>query len=374
MTLPATLYRIAARNELFPVEVRHPGQFTLQEPTSVDAELVLGPKWSLYCLDMANEQALFVELPKGADLSKAPFVFGMQYQLAERAATVALDDLPGLAAQVRPPKHLAILMSTGRCGSTLASRILAQIPGVWSLSEPDWFTNLAFARADLQPDRLETLIAACARLTCRPPESVAADTIVIKPRSEMLVQAPSYVKALPGASAVFMYRDCFGYVNSLYRFAQRVQGVKDPAPGSQEWHVARVLSTINAPDAVLCEFFGEGEDIQVLDLMVLGWALRMRAYMEASSGGMRVAPLHYADLNADRRTQTALLLKGCGIGPEHLDLALQGFESDAHAGSAGENTVPAEPISPEQRARVAELVARWGLSDFVDERLPVLGD
>ena len=369
----ATVYRIADRTQTFPAEVRHPGQFKLVEPSQTGAEIVLGETWSLYCLDVPGNRAVFVELPAGTDLSDAPFVFSAQFERAFRAASVPLDLLPELAMQVPEHSKVALLMSTGRCGSTLASRIFAHIPGVWSLSEPDWSTNLAFARFELRAWQRDSLIAACTRLTCRPPAGATADSIILKPRSEMMIQAAAYIDVLKGANAVFLYRDCFGYVNSLYRFAQRVQGVKDPAPGTGAWQVTRQLSTINAPVDTLGDFFGDGEDIQVLDLMTLGWALRMRAYLQATTGGMKVTPIHYDDLTADRRGQTALLLERCAIDIRHLKAALRGFDEDAHAGSAGSNAVPSVPISEQQRERVAEHVTRWGLPEFVTERLPRIG-
>lgn len=368
----ATVFDISERNHSFPAEVRHSGQFTLTNGRQVGADIVLGANWSLYCLDIAANSALFVELPDRSDLASAPFIYGMQFETAFRAASVPLEMLPDLAKAVPAPKNLALLMSTGRCGSTLASRIVAQIPDVWSLSEPDWFTNIAFARSELTHERLETLISACTRLSCRPPEGKTPTAIVLKPRSEMMIQASAYVDTLSGANAVFLYRDCFGFANSLYRFAQRMLGEKDPAPGSAGWQIVREISTINGPMSDLQNYFADGEDIQILDLMTLGWALRMRAYLKASSGGMRVTPIHYADLSSDRRAQTALLLESCGIDTGHLDVALQGFEKDAHAGSAGENAVPADPITQAQRERVAELVSRWGLSDYVTDRLPPL--
>lgn len=369
----ATVYRIEARQQAFPAEVRHPDQFKLADPTPANADIVLGQDWSLHCLDIANNRALFVELPPGSDLSAAPFVFAAQFESAVRAASVPLELLPDLAAEVPDPAGLAFLMSTGRCGSTLASRIFAQIPGVWSLSEPDWFTNLAFARAGLRKEERDMLIAACTRLTCRPPPGAEIDTIVLKPRSEMVIQAAAYTEAFAGANAVFLYRDCFGYVNSLYRFAQRVQGVKDPRPGTDAWDVARRLSTINAPVGALRDYFVDGEDIEVLDLMTLGWFLRMQAYLRATEGGMTVTPVHYDDLTANRRGQAAVLLESFGIDARHLDAALQAFETDAHSGSAGENAVPSAPITARQHARVAELLERWGLPTYVSERLPQIG-
>ena len=369
----ADIHPILDRSQTFPGEVRHAGQFTLGDATTSDADVVLGAGWSLYCLDIANDRAVFVELPADTDLAKAPFAYAAQFEQAQRAAFVPLDALPALADKVTPPANTALLMSTGRCGSTLASRIFAQIPGVWSLSEPDWFTNLAFARFDLAPARLDMLIKACTALSCRPPRPDQADTVVLKPRSEMMAQAGAYVGTLKDAKAVFLYRDCFGYVNSLYRFAQRMQGVKDPARGSPSWEVARQLSTINAPPSLLEDYFTPEEDIAIMDLMVLGWTLRMRAYLEATSDGMQVTPIHYADLNTDRTSQTRLLLERCGIDTAYLEAALHGFDRDAHSGSAGENAVAAEPISDGQRNRIAALLDRWGLPDYAHERLAPIG-
>ena len=365
-----TVYKIADRTQVSPAEVRHPGQFTLEQPLQTDVEIVLGVNWSLYCLDMQRDRALFVELPMDTDLSAAPFVYGAQFDGALRVASVPLELLPDLAMQVPEPGSVSLVMSTGRCGSTLASRVLARIPGVWSLSEPDCFTNLALARFELTQGQLQTLIAACTRLTCRPPAGSQTETVVLKPRSEMMVQAPDYVGALTGMAAVFLYRDCFGYVNSLYRFAQRVAGMTDPAAGSALWEVGRRFCTINAPTAFLRDFFEDGEDIRMMDLMTLAWTLRMRAYLEAPVVRRGVAPIHYADLTSDRRSQTALLLRSCRVDIRHLDEALQGFDRDSHSGSAGENAVTAKSMTDREHARVAELTDRWGISDYVKDRLP----
>ncbi len=351
-----------------PVELRRPDQFELADPVEASLDTVLDPEWSLYCLDIEEDRAMFVELPAGFDLARAPFAYAAQFENAIRAAFVPLDELPSLAKEVPQTANVALLMSTGRCGSTLASRIFAQIPGVWSLSEPDWFGNLTFARFDLDPAKTLSLIEACTRLTCRPPVGANVNTIVLKPRSEMIIQASSYIEALPDARAVFMYRDCFGYVNSIYKFVQRIQINFAQDPDFKE--AARRFTTMNGPASILDDYFDSDEDLQIIDYMTLGWALRVKAYLGASANGMKVAPLHYADLTNDRHAQTKLLLESCGIDQCHVDVALRGFEKDAHSGSVGENAVPAEPITDAQRHRISELVARWGMPDFVNDRLP----
>lgn len=365
-----TIYRISDRQDAYPVEVRHQNQFTLVDPNDADESVVLAPNWSLYCLNIEGGTALFVELPESVDLALEPFYYAAQFKYARRAAFVSLQSLPLLAAKADTIKNVALLMSTGRCGSTLVSRMFAQIPGVWSLSEPDWCTNLAFDRHNLQDQQIQTLIQAAIALTCRPPKGKHIDKVVIKPRSEMLIQAPAYISALKGSQAIFLYRDCLGYVNSLYRFAQRVQGVKDPLPGSDAWEFGRQLCMINAPIADLQNYFSKDEDVQLSDLMALGWFLRMQAYLNASAGGMTVAALHYDDLNSDKKMLTSRLLESCGISHDFVTLAMTAFETDAHQGSSGENTIPAAPITLAQRLRVQALLKRWGAPDFASERLP----
>ena len=364
-----TIYDISGRQEAFPAEIRNMNQFQLSHGVDAHAEIVLGQNWSLYCLDIAEQKALFVELPEHCDLATVPFVYAEQFNQAQRAAVISFDVLTELADKVQYSGNIAMLMSTGRCGSTLASRIFANIPGVWSLSEPDWLTNLALARFELGQEQTKQLIHACTKLTCRPYDATTVKTIVIKPRSEMLIQAQAYIAALPEVHSVFLYRDCFGYVNSLYKFAQRLTGEKDPKPGSQNWETFREIATINAPRSILDTYFLPNEDIQLLDLMVLSWALRMTAYINASDGGMTVIPLHYDDLTAQSQPSTKLLLESCGIDTEYVELALHAFTKDAHTGSAGENSVAAAPISAQQKIRIEELVKRWGISDFVNDRL-----
>ena len=85
---------------------------------------------------------------------------------------------------------------------------------------------------------------------------------------------------------------------------------------------------------------------------------------------MKFTAIHYADLNEKRATETARLLSGCGVSDEHLETALRAFEHDSHRGSVSGNETPAEPLSPERRARAAAVLARLGKRDYVNTRLP----
>ncbi len=363
---------IISRQKRYSAALSTSTDFDFGPKQAVSAEIIFDePGWSLYCLDLEQDFALFVKLPPDVDLAEAPFVYAEQFDKAERALLMTLDHLPALAQRVPLRATLSTLFSTGRCGSTLASRILAQIPNVWSISEPDFMTNLAFARFSLPSERVVELIGPAIRLTCRPPEGRALDTIVIKPRSESIFQAKEYALALPEAHNLFMYRDTVSYVNSLYRFLQRVVGpdvfFNDPDLCRTVWP----FISGNAPESLMDEYFPESNPgLFSIDAMTLGWCLRIDAYFDALEKGAKLKPLHYADLNTDRRAETEALLSVCGISLDHVDLAMRGFERDAHCGSAGENAVPAIPLDDAQMEHIRSLLNIWNRDDYSTGRLP----
>lgn len=368
--MQATLSDIVDRNQFFPGAVRGLADFTLANGSEVLPETVLAsPDWSLYCIDVETEQALFVELPPGTDLAAAAFVYMTQFDLAKRAIVLPLDLLEPLSEQVALPENFGILFSTGRCGSTLASRILAQIPEVWSLSEPDVLENLAFARFALPQELMIPLIRAATRLLYRPPEGRRISTFVIKPRAESVVQAPEFALALPQSRNVFMYRDAEGFVDSLYKFAQKLTGEAFNKPEFHE--LAWRLSSVNAPSALWHDYFpGRDDRLDHAPRMTLGWVLRIDAYLAALDKGIRMHPIHYHDLNTNRRAETVRLMAAFGIALDHLDLAMRAFEKDSQEGSGGERDKPATPLSEKQRQDLYADLARWGKLDYRSERLP----
>ena len=170
--------------------------------------MALEPGWTPYCIDVAARRMLFVEFRPEADLSEAAFVYAMQAALARRALSCRFAALDGLASAVPAPPRLVFVFNMARCGSTLVHAMLNQVDGVWSLSEPDPFFDLAMRRGAARPGaRLRGLIAACTRLMFRPPASRRAHTMAIKLRSQSLFQAEHFHAAFPDAAFVFLYRE-----------------------------------------------------------------------------------------------------------------------------------------------------------------------
>jgi len=365
------LLEIAAHSKIDAAALSAISDFTLRPLGQIpEADLLASPDWTLYCLDIPSKQALFVELPPGTDLSEAAFVYSRQFTDARRAALMPFDRLIAASHAIPAPSELAFLFSTGRCGSTLACRIFAQLPEVWSLSEPDYLTNLAAAWRTLTGDEMVALIRAATLWTCRPPQARSPETIVLKPRSEAVLIADACQRAFPDLHKVFMYRDHLGYVNSCFKLVQRVLP-PEILREDESWRPKWDWLMPGVPISFLQECFAPDHGpIDWPELLTLMWDLRIDGYLRALRQGMTFTPIHYHDLNTDRANQTRRLLEACGISSQHLDRATTGFAEDSHKGSAGANAVPARDLNAEERARVARLLALMGKRDYVDGRLP----
>ena len=368
--MTAQLYDIVDRQQAFEVDLARLTDFSLGVPLEVPEDMAISsPDWALYCMDFGRELAVFVELPSGTDLATPVFIHAMQFTQARRVITMPLNTMIALADKAPPLPELAIIFNTGRCGSTLTSRILGQIPGVWSLSEPEYLTNIAFARRELDPGRAKALIVAGTRLLCRPPLGMKVDTVVIKPRSESIAIAEWVVQALPQARHAFLYRDAEGYANSLHQFAQRIMG--DAYGQPESWRAVYYFPSINGPLSLLDDYIGKAPaDVLNYEMHTMTWLLRIEGYLAALAQGVPFTALHYRDLNEDRPVGTRALLKACGIPETHLDLALHGFDKDAHEGSASANATPAKSLTAEERSGIQSMLRRLGRTDYRNTRLP----
>ncbi len=372
LRMNADLFLIAAPkkpNDFFPTSL---DDFALTPQGQIGTETLLAsPDWTLYALDMAQGKAMLVEMPPDSDLSVAPFVFLDQYKLALRATILDLDAFVVASRAITPPANLSFLFSTGRCGSTLASRIFAQLPEVWSLSEPDYLSNIATVRLKYDRAELVDLLRAATLWTCRPPKGRTQESIIIKTRSEATLIAEFCQQAFPQSRNVFMYRDLIGWANSISKFEQRIE---DPAlvlSDTEYWRDLWDFLMVGTPISVLEDTFAPDHGpIIGTEFHTLMWDLRIEGYLRALRRGMKFTAIHYTDLNQNRAAETARLLAGCGVSTEHLATAMRAFEQDAHKGSTTANENTAVPLSPERRARAAALLARMGKRDYVETRLP----
>jgi hypothetical protein len=363
------LMSIVSRSRQWAASMASLADFVLAETGAISAQAVLeDARWSLYVLDPEVDQAIFVHLPEGRDLSAAAFVYSDQFEAAQHVVVMPLGQFIALSAALDAPRRLSFLLSTGRCGSTLASRILAKVPDCVSLSEPDCYSSIALARLTLSDARTVDLIRAATLWLCR---GLASDeAVVIKPRSEAVLQAASYAQAFPRASMLFMYRDHLGFANSSFKFMQRVTGVIAPPEPQESWRPLWSRLMVGQSSAVLDDLFPPAYGVVGwAEFITLMWDLRMEACLAAARRGVPFQALHYEDLNRDREAETTRLLLGCNLSADALPLAMTAFAADSHKGSSTANTKPARGLNEVERARATALLGRLGKHDYLVERL-----
>lgn len=309
--------------------------FTLGPGQEVDAAILLDdPAWTLYSidLDLDGEQAIFTLLAPGTDLSTAAFAHILQHEAARQVLTLPLAALPGLSRALPSPEKVIFLFSMGRCGTTLASHIMAQVPGVFSLSEPGPFMALALARFQLPLALQQDLVVALTRFCYRPPAGRGTTTLALKFQSQVLFQAELFHRAFPNAINIFQYRDAASWGNSFTHFMQMV-GVPlamDSDTLAFSWKMisgAAPLDLLSATTDLTAQSFAH------VEVLAPGWALHVQEFLRLAALGLPFLALRYNELNSDRAGSTARLLAYCGLPPSAQTAAITAFDHDSQEGT-----------------------------------------
>jgi hypothetical protein len=226
--LPARWLTILEKHRRSPGWHASLADFATAAAEAADAEVVLrNDGLSLYCLDNAKREAIFVEFPTSVRLTDAGFVYLRQYEEAVRLLALPYEDLARLAVRLPPPDRFIMIYMTGRCGSTLLSHAFNCVDGVVSLSEPDAPIGLVDFQRDqsLHPEEMRRLFDATVRLLYRRDGRLPC-TCVLKMRNESIQIADLIQATYPQARNLFAYRDAVGFVGSMYRIFMRVGGPK----------------------------------------------------------------------------------------------------------------------------------------------------
>mgnify|MGYP005813777079 CR=1 FL=1 len=226
--LLADTYEVTGRRpRMIPAEPASAGHFFKRPAGRTDLAALMQERGACitpYCLDDHRRRLLLVEVAPRVDLLGAdPFFYEAQRDHAVRLHAVAYSDVPRLADLLMPTAAAPppiFLHSTGRCGSTLLSQLLATTGTLQSVSEPDFYSQATILSrlSGGQRDReLRRLMDGCTRLLshalrCRDP---AAGRPLIKLRSWCLPAAPLFEPLSGRWHNVFLYRDPLPTVNSF---------------------------------------------------------------------------------------------------------------------------------------------------------------
>jgi hypothetical protein len=322
-----------AEKKVDPISFADINDFELREIEKMDADEILNNQHiTLYSLDFQNGQAVFVETAPEVDLSQVPFFYQAQRDHAVHILTVPFETMIQLAQCVSlDDKRLIHIYSLGRSGSTLASRILAQVDGVINMSEPDMLTQLVAARF-MQPGKemeLKALLDASIRLLCKTPAQTAW---VIKGRSWVVELGDWLHELYPNTKNIFLYREVESWIKS--NLGAFISEAEQPETAEQRFQLeneARGWMQLFVPSIARYDF---NEHLSLTGLSTLMWLSLMERYVELDRVGVKMLAIQYPSWHLDPQRTALSMLDYCGIRPADLTAIEEILKKDSQAGTS----------------------------------------
>jgi hypothetical protein len=254
-------------------------------------QVIDNPHVSLYALDPERQQALFVETPPGRDLLAHPFLYQAQAEHATRVIAVPYPLFFDWAERAPRASQVVLVYSSGRCGSTLLSRLFQEVDVMLSLSEPDAFTQIndlvlwgKLTARDAMP-----LLAAAARHYWKAGLKPGASWLVMKLRSQLNALTETLDAAVPEARPLYMYRNAEDVIASYLRVAGK--------PATVAW-LKGWLAAVMAPKRNSWSVEDIFADHGHLGLQVIYWAWVAEQYLAMRGRGRDVRAIRYEELVA----------------------------------------------------------------------------
>jgi hypothetical protein len=344
--------------------------FSLGPPKQMQAETILQKGWTLFGFDIENAVAIFLDVGAECDLSRAPFCYDAQVSQARRITTIGFEQFALLARGIKTEHQLVHVYNMGHCGSTLLHNVFNTVPGVWCLSEPKVFFDLALWRHDIDQALILPLAEAALKFISLFPAASQAQVVVLKHFSQANAFLPMMWDAERRAINLFLYRDGKSWSNSIYGFVQRMAHIKMAIPPERRSLQWRLMSG----NALVCELDGlvdmNAETVTFDDLAAVAWALHIRDYMKAHDAGMPFFAVRYNELSQHRVPVIGQILKWCGLDPGLAEATLSAFDTDSHQGTKTARDIPVEKFGEKHYRQVAEILANPRINLDPDLRLP----
>lgn len=190
-------------------------------PEALAAELHRSPDWLFQDIDLVNRRGLLVKFNE-AGYRNASFLDQRALKQDTQGAWLPLPRLLEMARDIRPPLPPHGIFHVSHCGSTLISRLLAELPGCLPMREPLPLLALAQARRDLgqATARLdaatwEQLFALFLRLAAR--NYRPGERVVIKATSACSNLLPQFLDQAPTSKALLLYTDLETWLSIMLR-------------------------------------------------------------------------------------------------------------------------------------------------------------
>jgi hypothetical protein len=208
-------------------DLQHTTETPVDWPALLRGHMV---RLSPYCLDTANARVVLC-LANPTDLEDRAYTFYYQAQRVhmQRAFAIPYEEYCSeIEALMRADPtisssfgHTLFLHSTGRCGSTLFSKLFGELGSTHNLQEPDIYTShvsLQMLQPELIPAALSNRLLRCSTfmvIEAARRLHPTAKNFVIKTRSFCIMLADAIKTALPECKHMFLYRNAIDTVDSF---------------------------------------------------------------------------------------------------------------------------------------------------------------
>ena len=326
----ATAFEIVDRPQDANIRRANISNFRLREIEQLPAENILAaPQITLYSLDFENREAVFVETPANVNLSQAPFYFHTQFEKATRVLTMPFETMIQLAKFVTiEDNRLIFIYSVGRCGSTLASQIFAQIPGVINISEPYVLSQLVIARnkKSATDEEILSLLEAAIYLLCK----TEADTAwVIKGQSFTVELGDWLHKLYPHTKNLFLYRHAETWLQS----GLRAYGGGVEATDEERKARDKQRREILGPLVPLIAQYDPDQPLSHAVALSLMWLRAMERYIQHCNMGVEMLAIRYDSWRSAPHKTAEAMLNYCQCKPADMTAIDDALNRDSQAGT-----------------------------------------
>lgn len=237
--------------------------------------------------------------------------------MIQMAKSVTIDD-----------NRLIFIYSVGRCGSTLASQIFAQIPGVINISEPYALSQLVIARntRKAREDELVALLETAIRLLCK----TEADTAwVVKGQSFVIELGDWLHNIYPHTKNLFLYRHAETWLQSGLRAYSH--GVEE----TDEEYRAREKGRRELLGALVPAIAQYDADLPLshASMLALMWLTAMERYVQYYRMGIEMLAIRYISWLSARHKTAEAMLEYCGCKPTEMTAVYETLNRDSQANS-----------------------------------------
>ena len=315
----------------------------------------------LYTYDLAQRILVFLSVPSKQALWQEPFLDrGVRKLAADRVYVCSLDTADQyLQQENQMPSDtndvFLFVWNTGRCGSTLLSRLTTSTGQSVTLSEPDWVDQLGKDRARLESDqdvydslvRILHVVDFHLARTILPSNSDHSKKIIysLNPKGSASFLREPISRVFPNAKHMFMYRDMRKVIESFGSiFSQKpkwpmiqakvdelIGGPTGGKPGGAPVSKSLQQQELKLPSKMISRFLGK----QWLD-GVLSWKEFAEALGDVPSITLRMDEFVTKDLQK-REANVKEILRFAEMDVDDSELvqrAMTVFGTNSQAGSA----------------------------------------